>query len=319
MNLFANLLRRDTFCPRLWDEVYIDEKGDVYSCCHARPEVIGNIYQEKLQDLYNNSVIQRLRKQSLDGRLACYKTCRLLDKDAIVREQKPLTIDYYRDLRRIKIMFGEGCNIRCVMCPQNHRSKVALDYDKLVEHLDIAPFEQIELQGGEPLFIESARRFFEYATAQGKKVSFLTNGIMVTDEWAEKIAVHSEFVYFSLNAATKETHELVNQGSKWDRVLRNIARVRAAREAAASDVRILGHMTIIPENWREIPLFIRNFEEFGFDAINFGYDWQMPAYLKAQMTAPQREAFVQEIRQAIAEAGDTALVDLNRLKMLALL
>ena len=316
MNLLTNLFRRETFCPRLWDEVFIDDKGDVYSCCHSLPEVLGSIYREKLQDIYNNNLIQELRQQSLDGYLGCYKACKLLDKKQIVRENKPLEIDYYRDLRRIKIMFGEGCNVRCIMCPQNHRSKLMLDYEKLVENVDLAPFEQIELQGGEPLFIESAKRFFEYAAGQGKKVSFLTNGIMVTDEWAEKVARHSEFIYFSLNAATKETHERVNVGSKWDRVLRNVERVRDARLTAGSDLRILGHMTIIPENWREIALFIRRFKEFGFDAINFGYDRKFPAYLRTKVAADERETLAQEIRAAFAESGDAALVDANRLRIL---
>jgi MoaA/NifB/PqqE/SkfB family radical SAM enzyme len=309
--------RGSTFCPKLWDEVYIHDNGNVYTCCHEKPQALGNIYRDRMADLWNGELLQRLRQDSLRGRLGCYHDCTLLKKEEITPEPKPLSVPY-SELRRIKILFGEGCNISCIMCPQNHRSRVHLDEQKLIENLDLAPFERIELQGGEPLFIMAARRFFDHATSQGKKVSFLTNGIIINDEWAEKIARHSSFVYFSLNAATKETHELVNRGSKWERVLRNIQRVRAARDAHGTDLRIVGHMTIVPENVAEIPSFIRRYREFGFDAINFGFDEGVPAYLKSALDPARRRQLAQEIQAALAQSGDGATVNSLRLQLLGL-
>jgi MoaA/NifB/PqqE/SkfB family radical SAM enzyme len=318
MSLLNITLRKSpTFCPRLWDEIYINEKGEVFSCCHAKPQVLGNINNGQLEEIINNEVIQRLRQEALDGMLGCYTACTLLDKPAIVPEERPLTITY-GDLRRLKVMFGEGCNIGCVMCPQDHKNRQQVDYEKLVENVDLAPFESIELQGGEPLFIESARRFFDYAAAQGKKVSFLTNGILVSEPWAEKIALSSDFIYFSLNAGTKQTHERINKGSKWETVLRNVQRVKNAREKHQTEVRIIGHMTIVPENLQEIPLFIASFRDFGFDSVDFGYDWGVPRYLRLGISPIKRWALKRQIKEAIARVDDPSRIYLNRLRQLHL-
>ncbi len=312
-----SLFNRHTFCPRLWDEFYIDEKGDVYSCCHAKPKALGNLHEQTLEQICNGETIQALRRESLEGRLGCYEKCTLLDKNELKPVEMPLTIDY-GDVKRLKVMFGEGCNIGCIMCPQNHKSKVALDADLLAQQVDLAPFESIELQGGEPIFIESARKFFDHAASQGKKVSFLTNGILVSEQWADRIALHSGFVYFSLNGATKATHEKVNKGSKWENVLKNVQRVRAARAKHGTDVRILGHMTTIPENYAEVPAFIAQYPEFGFDAIDFGYDWAMPKYLRSEVGLLQRRKLKQEVQAALKGVADPGQVITHRLKKLGL-
>ena len=176
-----------TYCPRLWDEAFVDEQGRVYTCCHCLPEVLGSIYHQTLRDISNNDTIQRLRRDSLESRLACYGNCTLLDKSADVERKEHLEIDY-GELKRLKLMFGEACNIECIMCWQDSRNTLALDFERMKENLDLEPFSSIEIQGGEPLFIPSAKTFFEYAAARGKKISFLTNGMMVSEEWAEKIA-----------------------------------------------------------------------------------------------------------------------------------
>ncbi|MBF0595171.1 MAG: radical SAM protein, partial [Candidatus Omnitrophica bacterium] len=119
-----------------------------------------------------------------------------------------------------------------------------------------------------------------YAASKNKYVSFLTNGLLIDDEWAAKIARSSRSICFSVNAATKTTHELVNRGSSWEKVLQNIHKVRKAKAIMASDLQIAGHMTIVPQNIQEIPLFIKSYHQLGFEYINFGYDLRMPAYLR---------------------------------------
>jgi MoaA/NifB/PqqE/SkfB family radical SAM enzyme len=312
-----HLFRKETFCPRLWDEIYINDHGDVFSCCHEGPEVLGNIYEERVEDICNNEVIQRQRKASLHGRLRCYRQCTLLDKSKIVAEEKPLVIDY-SELKRLKVMFGEGCNIDCVMCQQDGKSREYLDHEKLIENVDLSPFELIEIQGGEPLFIKPARLFFDFVASQGKKTSMLTNGLLVTERWADKIALHGSFIHFSLNAATQEMHEWVNRGSRWDVVLRNIQRVRAAREKHGTDVSIRGHMTILPENLHEVPLFIRKHSELGFDRIDFGFDFSVPNHLRTRVTASEQQALKQEIAEALESLEDTSGIEVNRLRLLGL-
>jgi radical SAM protein with 4Fe4S-binding SPASM domain len=309
--------KKDTYCPLLWGEVYIDAKGDVYSCCHKKPSALGNIYQEKLHDICNNETIQQWRQKSLDGKLECFEQCTIIDKEKERNAPRKKSFNYLKDLRKLKIEFGELCNIHCVMCWQDHKSKLVLDYKKLIENINLEPFEDIDIQGGEPLAIANAKAYYEYVASQNKRLIFMTNGLLINHEWAEKIVLHSSYIHISLNAATAKTHEIVNKGSQWNTVLKNIAKLKEAREKCGSSMKIIGHMTIVLENVHEIPLFINHFKEFGVDQIDFGYDKNVPGYLKGNPFF--KIALKRDIYRAYRMTPDSSLIDLKRLKMLGLI
>ncbi len=57
------------------------------------------------------------------------------------------------------------------------------------------------------------------------KVDLMTNGMLLTEErWKEyaNLAGHVATLKFSLDGATRETHELLRRGSRWDRVYENL-------------------------------------------------------------------------------------------------
>jgi radical SAM protein with 4Fe4S-binding SPASM domain len=308
--------KKDTYCPLLWSEAFIDPKGDVYSCCHRKPAVLGNIHTQKLEDICNGPAIREMRQKSLDGELECFERCSLIDKKA-KRNVPADTTFKYAGMRKLKIEFGELCNISCVMCWQDHKSKAHVDYEKMVEHVDLKPFKTINIQGGEPLAIAAAKKYYDYVASENKQPLLMTNGLLITDEWAEKIARHSAYIYISLNAATASTHETVNRGSKWDVVLKNIQKLRTARERLGTDLKILGHMTIIIENIHEVPLFIRDFLKFGVDTIDFGFDSRVPAYINENPFL--RVTLKKDIYRALKGVQDISVVDLKRIRMLGLL
>lgn len=293
----------------------LTKEENVYSCCHQKPRRMGNICNRKLIDIINNRRMKEYRRRSLNGKLHCFKHCNLLHKRELLNRKSASIIDY-SELKRLKISFGQGCNINCIMCWQNSKSKRNLDYDKIVENIDITPFESIEIQGGEPLFIPSAKKFFDYVTSKGKKVSLLTNGTLINKKWAEKIALHSDFINISLNAATKETHEFINRGSSWESVLNNIQKLRNAREVLKTNLRIYGHMTIIRQNLMEISMFIERFKDFGFDTIEFGVDFRVPFYLKLH---PKKKRIIHlNVKEALEKCKDNSLVDTLRLQKLGI-
>jgi len=268
-----------TYCPKLWDEISIDQNGKVYACCCSTAQSFGNIYKDPLRRAWNSGAARTMRKESLNGALKCYERCHLLHKAALPPPPplKPLTVPY-NELKVLTLRLGELCNIRCVMCTQNHRGARSLGMAAL-KQLDLRPFQSIELVGGEPLFIKAAKEFFDYAVAQGKKVSFLSNGTLITDEWARKIARHSVFIYISINGASRESHERVNVGSRWDKVMKSVRSIRRYRKAFHKTVLIQGHMTIVPENIKEVPLFIRTFKSLGFDRVCFSHSEDSVKYL----------------------------------------
>ncbi len=311
-------MARSTWCPRLWDEVYIDQKGRVFSCCHNKPAVLGSILELPLDQIVNGAAIRGHRRRALQGRLSCYRHCTLLSPAERAAEPPGGIGDEiaYADLKRLKVLFGEACNIDCIMCWQDSSSREVIDLEALTARVDLTPFESVEIQGGEPLFIPEAKTYFDHVAAAGIPISFLTNGTIMTEEWAAKIARHSEFVYISLNAATPATHELINRGSEWTRVMRSLERLHSARAAAGSGIEIRAHMTIVRQNIHEVPAFIAGFGELGFDAADFGFDLRLRPWLALHPRL--RSRLRAEIATALAKLDDRAAVDTSRLEILRL-
>jgi MoaA/NifB/PqqE/SkfB family radical SAM enzyme len=156
-----------------------------------------------------------------------------------------------------------------------------------------------------------------YLERVGRKYTVLTNGLLIDNTMADRLALHARVVSISLNGATKETHEAVNRGSRFERVLANIARLHSSRERLGAGMVISGRMTITPENIHEIPMFLRNFGELGFDRINFGFVKEtVPRFLAAHPDLWSRLSM--QTAEAWSE-GRTEAVDNLRLRQLGLL
>ncbi|TET89630.1 MAG: radical SAM protein [Methanomassiliicoccales archaeon] len=264
-----------TFCPHLWNGFFVINNGDVYSCCLGKPIRIGNIHQSKLSELANVPSVVEHRRKSLEGSLECYTECNFVKRDIPIEKIPDNTEVDYSGLKRLDLKFGEACNLSCVMCRQASRvpaDRNVLDPRILVNRIDVAPFHDIILQGGEPLYIAECLQYMDYLERMGKKYTILTNGLLIDREMAERLSIHANRVIVSLNAATEETHEIVNRGSSFERVLQNIESLQEARKRSRTGMKIIGRMTITVQSIREIPMFIARYPEFGVDYINFGYD-----------------------------------------------
>ncbi len=310
-----------TLCPELWKSITIDCVGNVYSCCLIKPSSLGNIYTSKLRNLINSSNIIRERVKSLKGTLECYHSCNWLDKTAypnVVGDECEY-VDYDQ-LTYLHLNFGEKCNISCVMCKQrirNPTSSPILDPEMLIQNIDVSPFTDIVIQGGEPLYIPECIRYLNYLESVGKKYTLLTNGLLIDYEIADKLSKGAKRVTISLNAASREIHELVNRGSRWTKILDNIQLLTEARKRNGTDLEVWGRMTITNYSLHEVSKFLREWQSFGFDHINFGYDREtVPALLDAN---PEFKAQLRkEVMNELANL-DPSNVDALRLRQLGLI
>lgn len=310
---------KSTFCPHLWDGFTIIRTGDVFSCCHIKPARSGNINRTRLVDLVNVPEIIEHRTKSLKGELWCYGECNFIRKSMDAATIPACVEVDYLKLKRLDLVFGDKCNISCIMCKQaarRPRRPEVLDPRILIKMIDITPFEGVILQGGEPSFISECLAYMDHLENAGKGYTILTNGLLIDDSMAERLSRHANRVIVSVNAATRGTHEKVNRGSKFDRVIENIQRLRTARQRNRGNVAIIGRMTLTVLALHEIPLFIRKYREFGFDSINFGYDKAtVPGYLASNKDFKNR--LRSEIVAAL-EVADTSTIDTLRLEQLDL-
>jgi len=262
-----------TFCHFLWHSVFIDEKGDIYTCCHLKPGKIGNIYRNKLASIWKKSFsLKKFRWQSLNGYLPCFKQCNILTQGEKKNMRLSLMKFYPKHPGRIWIQYSQFCNQSCIMCPQNHCLKTMLDNKTLKQNIDWSNVQDIILQGGEILAITQAKDFYLWLTKkQKKKVNLITNGMLIKNKWFKYLIEGSNWIQISVNAATETTHEKVNQGSKFDIVIDNIGKLVRTKATLKSNTEIIYKYTIIPENIDEIPLAIVFAEKLGCDSIQYGY------------------------------------------------
>ena len=277
-----NLLteRMNTNCPWLWDSVFIDYNGDVYTCCKYNPGVIGNINKQNLKDIWTKSIKLRLfRFMAANKSLHCFYSCNVFpNKIKANCDRTPVVASYPK---RVWLLHGQFCNLECIMCDQSHKSKQGLDNHTLKANIDWKRVDDIELQGGEVLAMGNAKELYLWLTQEmGKKVNLITNGVLISDEWAEHLVKGANWIQISVNAATKKTHELVNQNSNFGRVIENIKKMIRLKSQYGVDVEIIYKYTILSENMDEIGRAVEFADALGCDTIAFGYDVSLPALLE---------------------------------------
>ncbi|MCK7499859.1 MAG: radical SAM protein [Comamonadaceae bacterium] len=129
------------------------------------------------------------------------------------------------------------CNLQCRMCTVNHRGDAVaeLPLERYVAWLDEMPqLAELHLQGlGEPMLHPRFFEMVEIAVARGIRVSANTNLTLLTHERARRCAASGlAELSVSLDGASAPVYEAVRHGASFEKVLRNLDRLVAARDAA---------------------------------------------------------------------------------------
>ena len=128
------------------------------------------------------------------------------------------------------------CNLRCIMCytdcfnrPEQIRDELRTEeIFRIMDELAEAGCIELALTGGEPLARPDFFEIYEHAKAGGFLVSLLTNGTLITEAVADRLAaLPPHRVEISLHGITERTFDLVTQGSgSFTRCMRAIGLLR---------------------------------------------------------------------------------------------
>ena len=301
-------LKRDTirYCRLLWGGIFIDCYGDVYVCSHLKPGRIGNIYKESFEDIWNGETMRKFRFRCLNGALHCRSDCFMTPRQYTLKTTPSVFVPV-ENLKKVFFSFGERCNINCIMCSHRGRDLTIpiLDFEKIKNKIPTSNLTSVLIMGGEPLLLQDAIKCFKYYGQQGVEVTFLTNGTIMNKDIAAMIVQYSKKIYISINAGTKKTHEIINKGSCFEKVIANIATIKRQAKELEKDFEVILHMTIVKENIHEIPLFIRTAKKMGADSLDFGYDVSVRNLLNLNKTL--REQLEKEITIAFEETQELYL------------
>lgn len=116
--------------------------------------------------------------------------------------------------KRVKIVTGLKCNIKCVFCYyRDSLNAPNRKYEEIVDDLNYAKkhgISEVDFSGGEPTVHPELPRLISEAKAIGmKRVCIISNGVRLSDKTYMKTLKDAGLgeILFSLHGSTEETHD----------------------------------------------------------------------------------------------------------------
>lgn len=327
----AELDLRGRFCRAPFESIETAPGGDVHFCCPAwLPVPIGNLGAASPEAIWNSPAAQAIRASIHDGsyRYCSRVHCAHLSADTLPRVEALPTPTLRAAAaaratrlaerpRKLVLAHDRSCTLSCPSC----RTKVIVArgaelaaLDRLTETV-LLPLARDAAQvrvtsSGDPFGSRHFRRLIKRLTREdfpGLRLDIQTNGVLFDAEaWEElDLAGRLSQVAISLDAASRETYDIVRRGGDFARLLANLAFL-GERRRAGEIARMRLDFVVQAANFREMPAMPAIARRYGFDGVKFQMirNWNTWADFAAQDIGapghPERGAF-------LAILGDPAL------------
>lgn len=194
--------------------------------------------------------------------------------------------DYSRTV--IDLEVTSVCNAVCSFCPREYMPEknrfIAMSVvEQLALQLEQDPVKHcVVLCGiGESTLHPELEKITETLANAGAIVCMTTNGSRITAEMVERlVAKGMREIYFSLNALTAETHQLVMRLPNFKRIEDNLLQILKVRQEKNLPVRLFVSMVVCEPNYSEIDGFINKWRHQGVSGI-----WLHPINNRAGLLA----------------------------------
>ncbi len=193
------------------------------------------------------------------------------------------------------------CNLSCRSCYVAHRfrdgGELGLEAARgIVEEALRGGLAYLGFTGGE-VFLRPDLIFplLEAARARGVETTIVTNGLLISEEVARRLAALGVGVYLSLDGARRETHERIRGEGTWEKV------IAAAELLRSSGVRFSTVLTLSRINASEASSYVARARELGAEEACFVP--MMPAG-RARPELVLRPREVLEVLREIEEAAE---------------
>jgi radical SAM protein with 4Fe4S-binding SPASM domain len=142
------------------------------------------------------------------------------------------------------------CNAKCPNCPytrsnirQTYKDRPFITSETFKKIADeCGPYQSyIRITGGgEPMLHPQIVELIEYAKKVGARIGLITNGSVLTPDKVDRLlAVNTDAIEISADAADKETYSKVRVGLNFDTLVRNVRYLVKKRNELKSDTRIV--------------------------------------------------------------------------------
>jgi radical SAM protein with 4Fe4S-binding SPASM domain len=186
-------------------------------------------------------------------------------------------------LRYLQLHITERCNLACRHCYLGEKSQVDLPKElafKAVEEFSSFGWKLL-ITGGEPLLSPYFWKLASFASRQGVRVVVLTNGTLVSEATAKKLAEHVHEVQISLDGI-KRGHEVLRGEGSFAKAVRGI-------RAASKYMRVSVATMIHRENLKEFPQLEKLVKSLGVEEWSLDVPSPKGSLLENTELLPPRE------------------------------
>ena len=160
------------------------------------------------------------------------------------------------------------CPLKCIQCSKTYFETLDEQQDmnfvlyrKIAEEVFPHARHVSLSSAGEPLMTRNFLDAIEIARSHGvQEVSFISSGLHLNPARAERIVdLGVTRMEFSLDGATEETYNKIRIGSKFDKVIRNIAHLNEIKQKKRTQYPLLRfNFVLMKSNIHELPAFYRS-------------------------------------------------------------
>jgi hypothetical protein len=302
--------------------VEIHASGAAYICCphYNNGRSIGDIFKSGPEEVWNSEAAVEFRRGVLDG---SFRMCDPVQCPLIAGHSLPLKAALHepalqevvrdnitrsqRGPKLVKLAHDDSCNLSCPSC-RDHlivaKKEKQLGLDRVLNDF-ILPFladaEVLELAGdGEPFASKHYRDILKLTAANypDLEISLHTNAVLCDEHNWSELALEGRVrsVLVSIDAARKETYDVVRRGGDWERLNENLRMLGEKRKSGS--VKWLTFAFVVQSrNFREMAEFVALAKRRHADRVSFSliYRWDRAmtneAFLKEQVWSPEHPEF----------------------------
>lgn len=272
------------FCKNPWNCLELNNDGKCFFCnpCFSNFNLIGNIFEQSIDEIWNGEKAQNYRRDVLEKKYTyCnYDNCNGNKTDSLPYNDVIAPYPEY-----INIGYDYTCGQKCIICRDEYKALPEEECKKWEDKLEthILPITSKVKY----MFVNCRGEFFDSKHTQkivatiinnnpNIKIEFITNGIKCTEENLKKHNLLDRLfnIHISLHAATSKTYKKIFRTDKFNDVMKNLEYISSLKKSdRIKNFEIM--FVITAANYKDMPAFVKLAEKLDaratFSACIGGY------------------------------------------------
>jgi wyosine [tRNA(Phe)-imidazoG37] synthetase (radical SAM superfamily) len=285
----------DYVCEVPFKQLDILEQSSHLCCASWLHKSVGNLGFDSHEEVWNSDAAEAIRHSILDGSYRyCNKTaCQKLPGKQLTPKSALMNDPWWSNVisnhlgkldrapERVNLSYDKHCNLSCPSC----RTELITSDDEARNRLDRITQKNVfplltnaklafVTGSGDPFASRTFRKVLAWIspeTCPDLEVIVMTNGMLLNEkEWAKfpNLPGRVKLVSVSVDGATKETHELLRRGSKWEVMSKNLPFIGSL--LARGDIKRFQIVMVVQrENFEEMGAFVDLGKAVGASRVYF--------------------------------------------------